>query len=160
MLFNGFMKNLILQIPIKPMSVNNKFTIAGGARRITKKSEVYVYERTLKQYLLTKTDEIKLFTNNILASECLHFDVVVYVPRDLFFNKKGTINLKCLDASNVLKILEDCIYKELGLNDALNTKVSSEKRPSDSEDFVTLVEISKRPNPKVDPLDSLWKLST
>jgi hypothetical protein len=142
------------------MSVNNKFTIARGSRRITKKSEVYIYERSLKQYLMTKADDIKVFTNNILHKECLSFEVVIYVPKNLFFNKKGLINLTCLDVSNAIKILEDCIYKELGINDAMNVFISGEKRPFSGDDFITLINISKRPLPVCDPLDSLGKLFT
>jgi hypothetical protein len=140
--------------------VNQKHTIAAGQRRITKKSSVYAFEKYIKAQMLKSHDQVKEFTNNILETECLTFEVVIYVPKDLFFNKKGLINLTCLDASNALKILEDTIYKELKKNDGLNTFVSSEKRPYAGEGFLTLVKITKIPTPQVDPLDSLGKLAT
>lgn len=154
------MKNLILQIPIKPLSANQKYTIAKGSRRITKKSQVYAFERQVQSYMMEQNDKVKFFVNNMLSNECLKLEVVVYVPKDEFYNKKGTINLKCLDASNVLKILEDCIYKELGKNDGLNVFVSSEKRPYAGDEFMTLVNITRVSTPVCDPLDSFGKLAT
>jgi hypothetical protein len=154
------MKNLILQIPMKPLSANQKYTIAKGSRRITKKSQVYAFEREIKHYMMDQKDKVKFFVNNMLSNECLKFEVVVYIPKNEFYNKKGTINLKCLDASNVLKILEDSIYQELGKNDGLNTFVSSEKRPYAGDDFLTLINITRVPTPSCDPLDSLGKLAT
>lgn len=145
---------------MKPLSANQKYTIAKGSRRITKKSQVYVFERQIKSYMMEQNDKVKFFVNNILFNECLMFEVVVYVPRSEFYNKNGLINLRCIDASNVLKILEDSIYKELGKNDGLNTFVSSEKRPYSGEEFLTLVNITRIPTPVCDPLDSLGKLAT
>jgi hypothetical protein len=83
----------------------------------------------------------------------LQLDIIMYVPEVEFFTKEGLISATCIDASNALKMLEDTIYKTLGINDGFNTKVSSEKRPYKSKDWLTMVTISEIPIPKSCYLD-------
>jgi hypothetical protein len=85
----------------------------------------------------------------------LMLEVVMYVPEDEFFTQKGEISSTCIDAGNALKMLEDIIFKALELNDGLNVKVSSEKRPYIEKEWLTLVTISKVIKPKSCYLDNV-----
>jgi len=145
-----------MQIPIKPLSVNSKFTINRYNRRIVKSTSANRFEKEVEKYLVKYGKEIDLFTKGFDKSRsALTLEVVLYVPKKEYFTLKGAISSTCIDASNALKMLEDIVYKRMGINDAFNIKVSSEKRPADLEEWITLLIITKVDKPKVDPLDSI-----
>lgn len=149
------MNNLVMQIPLKPLSINKKNTISGKRRMIIKSMDARIYEEKINIELDKYYEQMTFFKNNITDKEALSFSIVVYIPKGDFFTKKGTINTKCLDVSNAIKMLEDIIYKRLGLNDGLNCKVTSEKRPHSGEEYLTLVNIEKSLIPKVCYLDEI-----
>lgn len=149
------MNNLILQIPVKPLSVNKKFTINRYNRRMVKSSEAVAFEKLVESYLAKHKKDIDLFISSLEDRQVLGLDIVIYVPEKDFYTKKKTISLTCLDVSNTLKMLEDTIYKNIGINDALNVKISAEKRPTSRETYVTLINIHKLAIPKICPLDHI-----
>lgn len=145
-----------MQLPIKPLSVNSKFTINKYSRRIVKSTNAVKFERnTLK--LLSKYDkDIKNFSSKFDKNkDALTLELVIYVPATEFFTKKGAISATCIDVSNTLKIIEDTIYKALAINDSFNIKVSAEKRPYNGTEWITHVEIIKTNKPRIDPLDAI-----
>lgn len=145
-----------MQLPIKPLSVNKKFTINRYSRRIVKTSNANTFENKLTKLLNRYDKDIKDFSNKFDKNkDGLTLDIVMYIPASEFFTKKGAISSTCIDVSNTLKMLEDTIYKVLNINDGLNVKVSSEKRPANTSEWITLVEIVKVKKPKIDPLDSI-----
>ncbi len=145
-----------MQIPIKPLSVNAKFTINKNYRRIVKSSAASKFETAVEKYLLKYSQDMQDFVEAFNKdTHALTLEVVLYVPRSEFFTKKGSVSSTCIDASNALKMLEDITYKLMGINDALNVRVSSEKRPVDRDTWTTLLIITKVPKPKLDPLDAI-----
>lgn len=145
-----------MQIPIKPLSVNSKFTINQHRRRIVKSTSCTKFEKSILGYLNKYATDINIFRNSFNPkNEALHLEIIMYVPKEEFFTKAGTVSLTSIDASNALKMLEDTIYKAMGINDGLNLKVSSEKRPINSDEWLTLIMITKVEKPKIDPLDNL-----
>jgi hypothetical protein len=145
-----------MQIPIKPLSVNAKFTINRFNRRIVKSTSANRFEKEVDSYLCRYAKSMQEFLHKFDKSRhSLNLEVVLYVPKKEFFTVKGHVSSTCIDASNALKMLEDITYKRLGVNDALNTKVSSEKRPYDGESWVTFMVITIIDKPKVDPLDAI-----
>jgi predicted house-cleaning noncanonical NTP pyrophosphatase (MazG superfamily) len=150
------MNNLIMQIPIKPLSVNAKFTINRFNRRIVKSTSANKFEKTVEKYLAKYAQEMSEFTESFnKETHALTLEIVLYIPKSEFFTKKGSVSSTCIDASNALKILEDITYKLMGINDALNIRVSSEKRPYDGESWVTFMVITIIDKPRVDPLDAI-----
>lgn len=148
------MNNLILQFPIKPLSVNSKFTINKWKRKIVKSTSANRFEKVIKDMLLQYSSSMKNFKKlHNRKKYALNLDIVMYVPEAEFFTLAEEVDCTCIDASNALKMLEDIIYKQLGLNDGLNTKVTSEKRPYRGEDWLTLVTVSEVPIPKAAYLD-------
>jgi len=145
-----------MQIPIKPLSVNKKFTINRFNRRIVKSTSANKFEKDLDSYLCKYARDMHDLLHKFDKSKHgLSLEVVLYVPKQEFFTAKGHISSTCIDASNALKMLEDITYKRLGINDAFNTKVISEKRPYDGESWVTFIVITIIDKPRVDPLDAI-----
>jgi len=145
-----------MQIPIKPLSVNSKFTINRHKRMIVKSTSANRFEREVEKYLIKYRSEMDIFTKSFDKSKnALTLEVVLYVPKHEYFTLKGAVSSTCIDSSNALKMLEDIVYKRMGINDALNVKVSSEKRPADLDHWITLMVITKIDKPKVDPLDAI-----
>jgi hypothetical protein len=148
------MNNLILQIDAKPLSVNAKFTLNKYRRRIVKSTAAIKFEKVVESNLVKHKSELDIFKLNYNRSKHgLQLEIVMYVPESEFFTKEGLISSTCIDAGNALKMLEDIIYKSIGINDGWNVKVSSEKRPHKSEKWITLVNISEVPIPKSCYLD-------
>jgi predicted house-cleaning noncanonical NTP pyrophosphatase (MazG superfamily) len=145
-----------MQIPIKPLSINAKFTINRSSRRIIKTTTANKFEKTVEKYLAKYAQEMSEFSESFnKETHALTLEVVLYIPKSEFFTKKGSVSSTCIDASNALKMLEDITYKLMGINDALNVRVSSEKRPVDSDTWTTLMVITKVLKPKLDPLDAI-----
>lgn len=148
------MNNLNLQIELKPLSVNAKFTINRYCRRIVKSTAAVKFEKLIQLHLSKYEDELRNFKNAYNRNKYgLNLEIVMYAPESEFFTKDGLISATCIDAGNALKMLEDIIYKRIGINDGWNIKVSSEKRPHKSDKWMTLVNISEVPIPKSCYLD-------
>ncbi len=122
---------------------------------MVKSSEAVAFEKTIASYLDKHQKDISTFLTSLEDRQVLSMDVVIYVPEEDFYTKKKAISLTCLDVSNTLKMLEDVIYKYIGINDALNVKVSAEKRPTSNDGYITLINISKQNIPKICPLDKI-----
>jgi len=150
------MNNLIMQIPLKPLSVNSKFTLHYKSRRIIKSNSANRFEKEVASHLLRYSKNMAEFRDSFNPkTEALTLEVVLYVPREEFFTKDNRVSSTCIDAGNALKMLEDIIYKALGINDGLNVKVSSEKRPVARDEWLTLVMITKVEKPRICALDAI-----
>lgn len=154
------MNNIILQLPIKPLSVNSKFTQHFKTKRMIKSTSAHKFEREVNHILKEYGPDLANFSKALNRKKyAVELEVVMYVPEAEFFTKSGEISLTCIDSSNALKMLEDIIYKAMGLNDGINTKVISEKRPYPGKEWLTLVTISEVIIPKSCYLDeSVLKL--
>lgn len=137
-----------MQIPIKPLSVNKKFTINKRSRFLIKSNATRDYENALTFLLLDYRKDIKEFLNGFNPKcHALHFYVTVYCPLEVYYTKDGKMSSRCIDASNVIKILEDKVYKIMEIGDHFNTKVTAEKLPHHSQDWITKIEIKKVEKP-------------
>jgi hypothetical protein len=136
------MSSVLLQIPIKPLSVNGKFTIARGQNRIAKRWQVYAFEKTVRSYLHKRKEDLEAIRDALDKRLGMRLEITIKIPKKDFYTKKGDIGQKCLDVSNALKILEDTIYDFMGVNDAFNVFVSCAKMPYDSEDYMTEAKIT------------------
>jgi hypothetical protein len=131
-----------MQIPVKPLTVNKKFTINKGHRFLIKTNIARDFEKVIADFLeLHKKDIIKLMSKFNPKVHALHFYITIYAPSDVYFTKDGKVSARCIDASNAIKILEDSVYKFLDVGDHYNTKVTSEKLPHQSKDWITKFEI-------------------
>lgn len=145
-----------MQFPIKPLSVNSKFTINKFRRKIVKSTSANRFEKIINGMLAPharKMHDFKIAHNR--KKYALNLEVVMYVPESDFFTKEGEVDCTCIDSSNALKMLEDIIYKAMKLNDGLNVKVISEKRPYNGDEWLTLVTVSEVLMPKTCYLDSI-----
>lgn len=141
-------------MPIKPLSVNSKFTINRYRRKIVKSGAAVKYEKTINRFLEQYAEKMAAFKANYKrAMYGLQLEIVMYVPEGEFFTKEGLISATCIDAGNALKMIEDTVYKAIGINDGYNVRVISEKRPYTEEGWLTLVAITEVPIPKVCYLD-------
>jgi hypothetical protein len=149
------MNILVMQMPIKPLSVNAKFEQHWKTKRIIKSTRAHKFEKSVKAYLEDYREKMRSFSLNYSRAYCgLQLEVVMYVPEAEFFTKEGLISATCIDAGNALKMLEDIIYKELGINDGMNLRVSSEKRPYEGSEWLTLITVQEVPIPKSCYLDN------
>jgi hypothetical protein len=149
------MNQLQFLLPIKPLSVNKKFTLHRKARILIKSKEAQVYEAKLDKLLLQIDDDLKeLAASYKKEKHSISFEVEVFVPQHEFFTKQKTINQKCLDVTNAFKMLEDTIFKRLGIDDSQITQASITKTPWTRETWCCIIKLSLLPIPKASYLGS------
>lgn len=148
------MKEISLQIPIKPLSINQKFSLHSKRRMFIKSAKAVNYERELNTYLKPFDDLLRgIGLNYIKTKHSFSFDVEIFVPQHEFFTKRGTINEKCIDVTNAFKILEDALFKRIGVDDSQITQASISKSPWPRETWSCIIRIKLINAPKSSYLD-------
>ena len=122
-----------MYMPVASRSKSGKYyarIIASDALRQYKSTIQDAINRRLKEGKVTgKMDPTKLYK----------LDIEVSFPKKDFMNSDG--ELKQVDASNVIKSLEDGIYEALGVNDKQNVEVSVRKYYNEDETYIIQAEI-------------------
>ena len=77
------------------------------------------YKESLQMFVEQNKTEISYFG--------LILKLILILPRDVFFYKRKTDDLKPQDTSNFIKAIEDQVSKVLGIDDKYNVQVSAVK---------------------------------
>lgn len=150
------MNQITFQLPIKPISINKKFTLHKRSRFIIKSPEAQSFEKKINLMLNDFEDLFNELRDNYKQDKhAISFDLEVFVPQHEFFTKKQTINQRCLDVTNAFKMLEDIIFKRIGIDDSQIVQASAGKFPWARETWSCIVKIKIIPAPKSSYLQSV-----
>lgn len=145
--------NLVLEIPVKPFSVNAMY---GQKKFKTSKAREWSYQVF---HVLNKSENIKAMRDfkNSFDSEkhCIHAKLTFLFPEDVLLLKKGTgISGRAFDVSNMEKCIIDLIFdkqyydkeppygcENLDLDDKYITQMHSRKRVHSGGDYSMVVEL-------------------
>jgi Holliday junction resolvase RusA-like endonuclease len=123
---------------MKPLSVNQMKTQARG--KIIKSAACKVFEFEFNHYLAEFSQQAILFVENFNEAEhSINVDYIFYLKRDEFFNQKDLLNKRCLDVDNAIKVVQDQVFRFLGVEDGLVTRITATKVPSDQTSVEILV---------------------
>jgi hypothetical protein len=124
-----------------PPSVNNIYFTRGRKRILTAEARAFKNAFVLSRGGLSFQE-----LNNFVAFPDKEYELTLwfYFPREALYNKsygkrKGTAKFKKMDASNLVKLVEDAISELLGLEDRNNFTVITHKRVAPEPSLVGLV---------------------
>lgn len=147
------MKILNVKLDIKPKSVNHKLMPSRGRLIINPEYRRYQNELLLQFGNFSDVfEEFRFFYSEKLHA--LNATWRVYIPEKEFFTKKRTISKTCIDATNTVKIMEDCLVKVLGIDDSQIVLSMVEKIPTNKTTWSVCLELSRVMKPEVVLLDA------
>ena len=127
------------EFPQLPVSVNKLYTVRGGRKILTGAGRKF--KNTFKQSMGgCSVRELMSFEAD--PENAYELTLWFFVPKDkLYFEKYGTDGrikspFKDMDATNLIKIAEDCIADLVGLRDRNNFSVSAHKRVAEEPRMV------------------------
>jgi Holliday junction resolvase RusA-like endonuclease len=109
--------------PLKPITVNH--AIKHGRRGSYKTAALNEFVRLFK-ICLTQHGK------KPIPESALKLTIMVIIPRNVFYTKKGKIAKKKNDVSNFIKYIEDGVAKHLGFDDSLVCDLVVSKRSGDN----------------------------
>jgi Holliday junction resolvase RusA-like endonuclease len=145
------MKTLTVKLAIRPRSLNNsKIPIRMG------KSLRLADAPDFRKYKTEMLAEIKRHEKEFLSFSIVHdhsqhaieAEWYIYVPSKEYFTLKGTISKTCIDATNAVKIMEDCLVKVLNIDDSqfIDSRVRKIPVTSDSWSVVLILNRVLKPS--------------
>lgn len=92
-------------------------------------------KREMEFLLRSFKDELTEFTNKFKASK-KRISMEIFFYDSQYWTKKREMNQKTVDTSNIIKSIEDSVFKAMGLNDSFNRKIMAESIPSDKDKVI------------------------
>lgn len=135
----------IVLVGIKPVSTNDMYMPVASRSKSGKYYARIIASDALRQYKSTIHDAInrKLKEGKVSSkmdpNKLYKLDIEVSFPKKDFMTSEG--ELKQVDASNVIKSLEDGIYEALGVNDKQNIEVTVRKYYNNNDTYIIQAEI-------------------
>jgi Holliday junction resolvase RusA-like endonuclease len=108
---------MIIELDLIPISINKLYRQFRGRTIISKEGREF---KTLVSSLVKGVDSSDL-VGEFIEARGLSVRINFYSNR--FYTKNGKIRKRYLDADNLLKVTLDVIFKEIGLDDSLITKL-------------------------------------
>ena len=145
-------KNVYLRflVPMRPISVNRMYRNFRG--RTIKSAEGRKFETDFNNYLAEFATHAIDFLNMFDPSaDAVHVEVVCYIQHCDFFTKGGKIHKRCLDVDNALKSTVDQVFRFIGLDDALITRISCSKVPSEADSVEVILRRVNAPSRILNP---------
>lgn len=138
--FNCYMNQISFQIPLRPISLNKSHRIVKFGKRPAriKTEEAKLFEEEFSYYL-SQYEDLKphLLSTYDERKHSIELEAFFYLNEDEYFTKpkKGfkTINKRCMDLDNMLKVANDQIFKWIGIDDSQLTKLHSQKIPTNDQ---------------------------
>lgn len=138
------MIDLVVQIPMKPISPNNAYKIVKFGKHASrvKTDDTKMYERDFVAYLNQYAQSKDLFVSkHDERSHSIQVEAFYYLNSENYFTKpkKGfrSINKRSGDLDNMLKLSFDALFRWVGIDDSQVTKIITEKIPTN--DIGTMV---------------------
>lgn len=119
---------------LDPVTLNHTHKIANNKRngkKFMKKTIVYEqFESIFNNKMRTQRVNVNKLNKYFDESKhCLQIDYRFYFP---VYTSKGLIGKTSKDVDNIIKPIQDCLFKNFMFDDSLITKVSSEKIHSET----------------------------
>jgi Holliday junction resolvase RusA-like endonuclease len=108
---------MIIELDLIPISINKLYRQFRGRTIISKEGREF---KSLVSSLVKGVDSSDL-VGEFIEARGLSVRINFYSNR--FYTKNGKIRKRYLDADNLLKVTLDVIFKEIGLDDSLITKL-------------------------------------
>lgn len=142
---------------IKPISLNKCTRSIHRGRVATIKSEEYrLFEKEMAGLLSFQREKLEAFAHRYNhGSNYMVFDYCFKFPHSKFFTKAGPINKRCADVDNLVKPINDQIFKWMGaanpeVDDACIVKMTACKVANEIDDYRIIVNMSL-----IDSLDNI-----
>jgi Holliday junction resolvase RusA-like endonuclease len=137
-------------VPMRPISVNKMYRNFRG--RTIKSAECRQFEATFDHFLAEFSshaiDFMRYFNPE---TDALHVDIICYIDKKDFFTKSGRIHKRCGDVDGYIKCTLDQVFDFIELDDALVTRISCSKVPSDSDSTEILIRKVISPSKTMNP---------
>jgi len=132
---------------IEPVSVNHSHGFGKGFRYKLPKTKKFEIE--LNRELSNFKDELNDFCTSFnWFNHVVHCSYFIYIPEKIFFTKikkQKKVSRKSKDLDNMLKVMQDNIFKFIGIDDTFITRLEAEKIPTKKEEWSIVVQLSIRP---------------
>ena len=125
---------MIIELDIIPISLNKLYRQFRGRTIISKEGREF---KSLVSFLVKGIDPSELM-GEFTDVKGLKVEIDFYSSK--FYIKNGQIRKRYLDADNLLKVVLDVIFKEIGLDDSLVTKLIVTKNPGIYDKTVIKIE--------------------
>jgi Holliday junction resolvase RusA-like endonuclease len=114
---------MIIELDLIPISLNRLYRQFRGRTIISKEGREF---KALVSFLVKDIDPSKLM-GEFTETEGLKVSIRFY--SDKFYTKDKRIRKRYLDVDNLLKVVLDVVFKEIGLDDSYVTKLVVSKKP-------------------------------
>lgn len=149
LLFNHVSMILLIEIPFKPLTINQAKTRSRNGTII--KTQAYrKFESDVSAYLMQFYAEFRNLKTDHDKRKCaVKVTYNVYCPKDEYYTKKGQMSLTRGDNDNYGKCLTDVLFKSIGINDAyLNPAPIIYVIPKDRWTVLAEIELIPHPSPE------------
>jgi Holliday junction resolvase RusA-like endonuclease len=113
---------MVIELDLIPISLNRLYRQFRGRTIISKEGRDF---KQLVSFLVKDIDSSKLM-GEFTETEGLKVSIRFY--SDKFYTKDKTIRKRYLDADNLLKVVLDVVFKEIGIDDSYITKLVISKK--------------------------------
>jgi Holliday junction resolvase RusA-like endonuclease len=117
------MSQTIIQLPLIPISLNKLYRQFRGRAIISKEGREF--KSTINAYL--KGSKLEIEEDDFTRVKGLSVEINFYSNK--FYTKSNEIRKRYLDADNLLKVVLDVVFKELGIDDSFITRLVVTKSP-------------------------------
>lgn len=124
---------LTILLEIRPKSVNSSMAVVNG--RMIKTAKHRQNKREMEFLLRSFKDELTEFSNKFKASK-KRISMEIFFYDSQYWTRKKEMNQKTVDTSNIIKSIEDSVFKAMGLSDSFNRKIMAESIPSDKDKVI------------------------
>lgn len=128
------MSHLIIEIPMRPFSLNHSkrpITLPGGGMRMVSTGKAKDQKRELEGWLLRHNRQLKEMGQTF--DPVNHFWRIKYIwlyKLDEYFTKKGTLSEGTIDLDNGVKGFQDTLFGVIGCKDSGVADISVLKAPA------------------------------
>jgi Holliday junction resolvase RusA-like endonuclease len=117
------MSQTIIQLPLIPISLNKLYRQFRGRTIISKEGREF--KSTINAYL--KDCGLIIEEDDFIKVKGLSVEINFFSNK--FYTKSGEIRKRYLDADNLLKVVLDVVFKELGIDDSFISRLVVTKSP-------------------------------
>ena len=137
---------MIIKLPIKPLSYNAYYRNTKSGHRV-KTGAGLAYEEELEMMISGHSNELAQFGESLDLSKYM-IKITIYNFKSDFYIKDGSrINLTAGDWDNPIKVLQDKLFKQIGIDDIFIKWGEVIDLPSTDTDGI-IVMMEKRPLPE------------
>lgn len=125
---------MIIELDLIPISLNKLYRQFRGRTIISKEGREF---KSLVSFLVKGIDASELL-GEFTDVKGLSVEISFYSNK--FYTKDGKIRKRYLDADNLLKVMLDVVFKEIGLDDSFITRLVVAKNPGVYDKTVLKIE--------------------